>query len=614
MTLSTNSLITQLRSEDTQVRAAAVAALGQQGEAAVTTLLEVLGDSSPRVRWYAASLLVPVATPVAVPGLIGALSDPMPNVRVAAISALARIGTREAIAGISQGLDDPHWQVRRAAVYALGELRASPTGPRLVQALSDPEHAVAREAAAALGKIGSRQTVPGLIQAVYDPRISVRVAAIDDKAAIPAITAATLHGDPDTVTAAREALARLQGKAPIPSPLAAPRPILHMPTLPRIPRLKRRKSGRPRSNTVIDAVVGLVMIGLIMLCVALAFGITWDGGGGGRSASVQLQPIATTVSEERYQEQVIATEGGSFVAVAFSPDGSAVLAVRQDRAILHRNARTGMLDKQVLIAMDSSFSVDAAAFSPDGAHLVARSTAPGAPVYVVNASDGSVQQRLDIPNLKAEVLLWAPLSQTLMVAQDGGQGGELVAWSMSARDIAYRVTTVAEISSIALSPDLQMLAIGFANGKIELRRPGIRGAIQRFLIDEPGSAQVLAFSADGTRLAAGGSDGTIRIWDTAGGAKWPAGGSDGTNRVWDTISGELIYTLEQGSAAISDLAWSPDGRLASGSVDGSVQVWDNRRLVRSYAHDAPVTSLAWSPQGKGLLSADQQGVLMLRTP
>jgi WD40 repeat protein len=154
--------------------------------------------------------------------------------------------------------------------------------------------------------------------------------------------------------------------------------------------------------------------------------------------------------------------------------------------------------------------------------------------------------------------------------------------------------------------------------------------------------QSLAWSHDGSMVAATGNEGRTVVWDVkrrrivkllgpsvhsrADGVQGP-GATDGVNfsaddrlvgtagldstlRLYDVRSGRRVAKLVAGKNTLSDLDFSSDGRrVAAAGLDAKVWIWDLRRrtLERTIDHDSNFVSIRFSPDGSQIATGDFAG-------
>jgi WD40 repeat protein len=299
-------------------------------------------------------------------------------------------------------------------------------------------------------------------------------------------------------------------------------------------------------------------------CVALApDGLTMASGSEGTGPTIRLWEIATG----RPIHQIYLKS--SVFAIALSRDG--VLAVGcEDRSIRLFEAKTAKPLKTLQGHQD---------------------TVPGKDSYFPPGTFRGVSS-----------LLFTDDGKTLI---SGGYDGTVRLWDVATGKQIDQLTLAGHrVHCLALSHDGKTLAAGceepgsIAHHRVHLwempKRQPIRPDLPRFKgIYSTGPVRALAFAPDGKRLAVGGFDNELIVWDVS--------------------TGKTVGAYRAGFLIIQSLAFSPRGdRLAAGCMDGRIQFWNASTadpsvevaasLGQPSARTSGVSSVVFASDGRTLIS------------
>jgi eukaryotic-like serine/threonine-protein kinase len=283
------------------------------------------------------------------------------------------------------------------------------------------------------------------------------------------------------------------------------------------------------------------------------------------------------------------------MALAFSPDQRFLASGGYDGTIRLWDLNTA---RQIALLRGHGATVKRLSFSPDGQWLASQS------------DDGLVKLWHATPGAEGNMLAGSPgWLQDVALSPDGRRLASVVLdtfavnlWDLPTRSRIVLTGHTSAVMCAVFSPDGRMLATGSHDQTVRLWDVTDHKAVAILTNGFPVGS--LAFSPDGRTLVAGGSKFYLLEGDRGG------------LQFWDVPSRQAGGTIPGDTSDIVQVAWSASGSLlATGHTDGYVSLWDaqTRRILHRFGRQsaASVISLAFSPTEPLLAAGDYAGNIVL---
>lgn len=301
----------------------------------------------------------------------------------------------------------------------------------------------------------------------------------------------------------------------------------------------------------------------------------------GRSTTISLWDHTTGESIARLNA------GGQVAEIRFSPNGKILAATAGTTIELWEVGTRSMLKS---IGNSGRWYYGSIAFSPRGDKIA--SMAWDDKVVIRDAETGKIIQELKGPGHPFSIIDWSPDGK-MIAAGSTSHFKHVTVWNVDKGEITASLESGRLTQALAFSPDSKSLAAGSSDGLVRVYN--IKSREFETLRGHRDQVLAVAYAPGGRYFATAGLDQSVRIWeaepqraarqlDVNGfpfALDWfpqdyrvATAGSDGQISIRDAGTGRVLARFGECQSAIHTVSIAPDGQLiATGDVDGGVRIW-----------------------------------------
>lgn len=317
----------------------------------------------------------------------------------------------------------------------------------------------------------------------------------------------------------------------------------------------------------------------------------------------------------------------SVESLAFDGSGGVLAAGTGEGEIELWNPKT----REMLATLKGHRSlVTSISFGPDGNIL-----ASGGWDASIKLWDVRARNELKTITVDADIrsMSFSPNGKTIATTYRGKSGVGL--WDATSGEEIQSIS-IDEALSVAFSPDGSYLASGAGSNKIVLWNIDA-GLSMRPMVGRASKVTLVGFSPNGKYFASGSSDGQVTLWDPAAGAPYRTfSGLDartlvfspdsqqvasvsesGRIKVWNAATDAKVEIGEETPEKASCVVFGPNGRVLASCNSDKIYFWDpqtGKALFPPIANAGPVASIAFSADGKTLISGNHPLMIWQRSP